>query len=181
MFCYIPLNKVDNTKISLDALYWHSNFPPKPISPIKYKNHMKSFCIIIEGCKLKSLDPVSGRIICEVSEETGKQLEKIQYILFSKITNESHSFFTENKNSYDFLKSHYQPLYEKGEVTLYMKNDLIQCYKDGAWTTQCKFKKGDKVKIGVRLYGIAYQYFKTWTGRCRIQHQAMVMIEEESS
>lgn len=178
MFCYLSLDKLDFTKIDLEQFYWYSHHPPKPISPLTYKNHMKSFCVIIEGCIIKSIDNVSGKIKCEVTAQTARQLEQLQTAIFARMIKESDSFFTEGNHTYEHLKENFQPIFERGELTLYMKNDYIQCYQDGEWATRCRFKSGDRVKIGVRLYGIAYQFFKTWTGRCRIQHQAMVMISE---
>jgi hypothetical protein len=193
MLCFIPIQQLSIKDIELGKLYWHN--PSKPISPIVYHNEivkMKQFCLLTPFCKVKHIDLTTGRIQLEIYDQSlFEKFILLQNTLLLKVSQEYHSFFPESTFTYEDIKRSFQPLVEKGLFTIYIpygRNDTIHMYEKGnGWrkgirplvqNVDCDgLKIGDSVRIALKIYGIAYQYLESWTGRSRIQHQVVAIYK----
>ena len=101
----------------------------------------------------------------------------MQAKILQKINENHKTFFMDRAFTPEELRQLFQPLIEKNVLTIYIpygRNDTIPIY-DNIIGWKCGInnliKAGDKIRIALKIYGISYQYIKSWTGRCRIQHQ----------
>lgn len=186
MLCFIPTQLLNIENINLGKLYWHTYEPPKPISPLIYTDGnatIRQFCLLTPFCKVKLIDYATGRIQLEVIDQLFyKKMIDMQNALLINISIHYKKYFSDKTYDLDEIKSSFQPLVDKGTFTVYIpygRNDTIKVYeKDKGWREGINnngLNIGDSIRVALKIYGIAYEYNKSWTGRSRIQHQVVAL------
>jgi hypothetical protein len=195
MMTFIPTQKLEINNIKPGSLYWHSVNPPKPITPLSYvdKNiNLQQLCILTPFCKVKNINLGTGRIQLDVSEQPAfvQKILAMQENLIQTINTNYQQYFPNKLFTIEEIRRLFQSLIEKNVLTIYIpygRNDTIPIYEsETGWTSGISnsnniIKVGDKIRIALKIYGISYQYIRSWTGRSRIQHQVFSIYKSSLS
>lgn len=198
----LPVQLLNLEKIKIERPQQVQGFVPtqygveRPLSRLSYDNgifNMPTLSIFTTFLKVHDWDSSSGRLELELQEKNPTHLRLINlqnHILGLLLRNQS-SWLGTTHHTRETILSQFQPLISKNILTVYLHGpnpEKRQCgrvwiWNNFVWTkgaAQHTFKKGDELRVGLRLQGLFFlgNPFGNANCRFRLQHQTVVIYQK---
>jgi hypothetical protein len=198
---FIPLQAVQTSNIliqepkkvvrSTTALY----SADRPLAVLAYHSDiytMQTLNILTPFLKVANWDSSTGRLDFELESDsaTCAKLQTIQETIF-QLLGAHPSWLRANKSSKEELKHTFQQMLKDNIFTIYLHGQnqdtrpvgRVWIYKDTGWSkgaTPSSFKRGQNLRVALRLQGVCFLQFPGAQTRLRIQHQTIALIHKAS-
>ena len=180
----IPIQKLEVDRVYTGALQRTA----KPLTPLSYKDgafDLMHLNILMPPLVVKEYEITTGKLILSLADsaQTTSKLLALQDTLLNTVYANQKLWFGESNRTREQIHTLFQPFLESTSLHLYCplqiqeKKHCLHIWKDNEWhrlVTPNLIKKGDVIRVGLRMQGISYQLnpqSNTWTGRFRVQHR----------
>lgn len=154
---------------------------------------MPTLTILTHFVKVASWDSSIGRLDLEVDSSSPgyTKLQSIEEALLGLLASHP-SWLRSQKSSKEELKHAFQHILKDNIFTVYLHGQnqdtkpigRVWIYKENQWTkgvTPSSFKRGQLLRIALRLQGICFLQYPGVPTRLRIQHQTVAVLHKSAA
>ena len=194
---FIPLQNIQPLHIKLDEPKKQASLnQDRPIAHLSYEStlfKMPTLAILTPFLKVSSWDSSTGRLDMEVDEHSlgFQKFLSVEETLLDLLASHP-SWLRANKSSKEELKHTFQRILKDNIFTVYLHGQnqdtkpagRVWIYKEGAWSkgaTASSFKRGQQLRVAVRLQGVCFLQYPGQPTRLRIQHQTVAVLHKTAA
>lgn len=195
--CFIPLQNIQPLNLKLDepkkqtSLSAHT--ADRPIAHLSYQTpnfKMPTLSLLTPFLKVYTWDSSTGRLELEVEHNSMCQQKflSLDETLLDLLAAHP-SWLKANKSSKEELKHTFQRILKDNIFTIYLHGQnqdtkpagRVWIQKDGVWSKGAipsSFKRGQQLRVAVRLQGVCFLQYPGQPTRLRIQHQTVAVLHK---
>jgi hypothetical protein len=169
----------------------------RPIAALSYKTStfaMPCLAILTPFLKVHSWDSLTGRLDLEVEQDslTAIKCNALQETILDLLVSKPQWFQTSETKIEDEIRQNFQPILTGTILTIYLhgpnpeKKQMgrVWIWKSNQWqkgASSTSFKKGQQIRISLRLQGICFLPISNGKTRYRLQHQTVCIFYKQES
>jgi hypothetical protein len=166
----------------------------RPISSLSYQTSTYSLpClnIITPFLRVHSWDSSTGRLELEADYESITYLKfgALQEVILSLLAENPFWLIQYGIKTIAELRANFQHILTNNILTIYLHGQnpekkpmgRVWIWREGVWqkgATVGTFRKGQEIRVGMRLQGVCFLPTQTGKMRCRLQHQTVTIFHK---
>ena len=154
-----------------------------PLSYFGTQFRLPFLSILFPPLPIVEYNATTGRLVLDMSETNLAciKLSTLQETLVNAILYHQHAWF-KTEFTKDNVKAGFQPILQDSHLHIHCSSSRsVPLYRDGEWRTAAAedFVVGKRIRVAVKIHGISFLTNGAWTGRCRLQHRVIGIIQQK--